>query len=117
MNIHGLYIELLSNSNLDGFIVKFESYLFFLLRRIFDVIDDVSENKLSTYDSIRWTKTDERFNKQWLDEFINNPANIGKYEGLFEKISQSTILTLRLAKDDLVGTAEDGVILMVETGP
>lgn len=116
----GLYIELLSNSNLDGFIVNFESDMFLLTREIFDLIDDVPENNFSTddsYTSDELKQLKDSMNNDQLEEFINDPANIGKYEELFERISRSTMLTLRLAKDDLTDSAENGIISMVETGP
>ena len=52
-----------------------------------------------------------------LEEFIKNANNIGDYEGLFEKLSSSTVLTLMLADSNLDSVAENGIISLQDYGP
>lgn len=52
-----------------------------------------------------------------LEDFITIPSNVGYFEGLFEKISSSTLLALMLSNRDLTPYAEDGIISMQSTGP
>ena len=52
-----------------------------------------------------------------LEKFVENPNNIGKYEDLFDKISNSTMLTLMLSPYDLRDIAIDGVVSTLDDGP
>ena len=52
-----------------------------------------------------------------LEKFIENPKNIGRYDELFELMSSSTMLVLRLSDDNLTDKFEDGIISMKKTGP
>ena len=49
--------------------------------------------------------------------FIENANNIGDYEGLFERLSSSTVLTLMLADSNLDSVAEKGIISLQDYGP
>ena len=116
----GIYKELISKSDLKGFILNLEGECFGLFRSIFDEIGDAPQNSFpidDSYTSVELKQLKDSINNDQLEEFINDPANIGKYEELFERISQSTMLALRLAMENVDSQAEDGIISMVETGP
>ena len=116
----GIYKELISKSNLKGFIVNLEGECFGLFRSIFDEIGDAPQNAFSidgSYTSVELKRLKDSINNRKLEDFINDPLNIGRYEELFEMISESTMLALRLARENVDGQAEDGIISMVETGP
>ena len=52
-----------------------------------------------------------------LEGFCANPANIGDWEGLFERLSNSCLLTLMVSDFDLTDKAVDGLISQKQTGP
>ena len=114
------YLELLSNSDMGGYIINFESECMILPEEILNLIDEVPNHEFSlddTYSSQELKDLKDSINNEALEEFIRNPCNIGRYEELFERISDSTLLTLMLSREDLDSKAENGVINLAETGP
>ena len=104
----------------DGCLINPESECVLLKKELFSQITDLPEHN---YDGNGCLEAGElkalktSIDNRELEDFIKNPENIGRYDELFEKISDSTLLTLMLSHDDLTDYAEDGVISMFETGP
>ncbi|MEE0900928.1 MAG: SseB family protein [Methanobrevibacter sp.] len=115
-----LYQNIIKTTDIEGFILNpaSEKYLFkkeFILsienipKTNFYATNPYSEDELrDIYASI---------DNSELEAFVDNPANIGDYEMLFEKLTHSRLLTLMLSDYDLSPKADDGLISQKETGP
>lgn len=115
-----LYQNIIKTTDIEGFILNpaSEKYLFnkeFILsienipKTNFYATNPYSEDELrDIYNSIENSE---------LEQFVDNPSNIGDYEMLFEKLTHSRLLTLMLSDYDLSPKADDGLISQKETGP
>ena len=117
-NSFELYQNVLKTSDIDGYILNpaTEKYIFTK-----DFVLDINVPKTNFYSSNTYT-TDElkqmRTSKnEGLERFIENAENIGDFEGLFEMMSKSRLLTLMVSDTDLKAKANDGVISMMDSGP
>lgn len=108
------YKMMMSESDdLNGFIINLDGEFFILSREMIDAISFLPKetyNIDNSYTSAELKMLKDTMDNSRLEEFINDPNNIGKYEELFERISSSTLLTLMLSREDLLGIAKDGVI-------
>ncbi len=114
------YVETLKKSKLYGIIVNIESEAFVMPKDVLIDLDDEFSPSFSdedSYTSNELKDLKDSIDNGTLEEFIANPENIGRYEELFDLISESTMLTMLLSRDDLTCHAEDGIISMKETGP
>ena len=116
----GFYHMLVCENVFEGFIFNPASECVIMKRELFLEIDDLPEHEFSgkgafTADELKNLKAS--MDNCDLEEFIENPQNLGKYDELFEKMSESTLLTLMLSPDDLREYADDGIISQLETGP
>ena len=116
----GMYLDMLKNTGLDGFIINLASECFILPEDGFEENEILPEYEYSTEDSytsgeLKMLKS--QINNSSLEEFIGNPQNIGRYEELFDEVSASTILTLRLSEENLNDLADDGMISMERSEP
>lgn len=114
------YIDFVDKNDLKGYFINFESEEFVLPKEILKQMGDMPEMTYSiddayTSDEIKSIK--HSINNSDLEDFIKNPANIARYEELFDMISKSTMMTLRLSDLNLTCLADDGMITMKETGP
>lgn len=119
-NTFELYQNVIRTTDIEGYILNpaSEKYLFtdeFILG-----IDNIP--KTNFYSSNPYTKSELRklkdsIDNEALEEFIENPSNRGYFEGLFERLSQSTVLALMLSDEDLSPYAEHDIISMQKTGP
>lgn len=119
-NQFAVYFNMLKNSKLGGFIINLESECFFLPKGGFDKNEDVPEYEYpitDAYTSEELNQLKNQINNKSLEEFIENPKNIARYEELFDKMSDSTLLVLMLSRSDLSPMAKDGVISMEEPKP
>ena len=119
-NNFGVYLDMLKNSKLDGFIINIESECFILPDGGFEDDEVLPEYEYSlddSYTSDELKRLKNQINNSPLEEFIGNPNNIGRYEELFDEVSSSTILSLRLTKENLNDRADDGMISMPKTEP
>ena len=114
------YLGFLKESDLAGFILNIKSEAMILPRDILDEMDNVPNYDFpsdNSYTPSELKTLKDSINNTELEEFISDPSNIGDYDGLFKRISDSTLLTLRLSREDLKDMVKDGVISMIETGP
>ena len=119
-NTFELYQNIIKTTDIEGYILNpaSENYLFkkeFILsienipKTNFYSTNPYSESELrQLYDSI---------DNSELEAFIDGRFNAGDYEGLFERLTCSRLLTLMLSDDDLSGKASGGLISQKQTGP
>ena len=115
-----IYRIMLPNLGMDGFIINVESEAFIFTNDMFDLIESMPIHKLTSdnpYTSEELKELRDSMDNESIEEFVENPKNIGKYEELFEEMSNSTMLTLMLSHYDLSEMAHDGIIETLENGP
>lgn len=115
-----VYKDIISQETLDGFIINPLTEGFVLRKDLFKFIRDMPESEWDcgeAYTTDELVELRRSIDNHDLDEFIKNPSNIGKYDELFEKISNSTLLTLMLSYDDLDEYSDGNVINLSEVGP
>lgn len=118
-NSFELYQNVLQTSNIEGYILNpaTEKYVF-SKEFIINIKNIPKTNFLSSnpysIDELRQLKESDNEN---LEKFIGNRLNVGNYEGLFEQLANSNIMTLMVSDVDLTGKAKDGVISMMDSGP
>ena len=119
-NTFELYQNVIKTTEIEGYILNpaSEKYLFspeFIL-------SITNLPKTNFYSSNPYTESEfkdirNNIDNGNLEDFITSPSNVGYFEGLFEKLSSSTLLALMLSNQDLTPYAEDGIISMQSTGP
>lgn len=115
-----VYKTVIEEGILDGFVINPDSEAFIFKKDLFLAIDKIPQYEFTAdevYSADELKNLKDSMNNNDLEEFITDSLNIGKYEELFEKISNSTLLTLMLSDDDLSEYSDDGVINLMETGP
>ena len=113
-----LYQNVLKTSDIEGYILNPASEKYMFKKEFILAITHIP--KTNFYSSNPYTKEELKGLKDSLDnssleEFIADSSNIGDYEELFERMSQSTFMTLMLSDLDL--NPEDGIVDMREIGP
>lgn len=107
------YLITLDNEELDGFIINIEGEFFLLNKELTDCMNPLPERPLlieKDYTSSELKELKDSIDNSSLEEFINNPTNIGNYRKLFDEISSSLMQILAISVDDYSDIAEDGVI-------
>ena len=119
-NSFELYQNIIKTTDIEGFILNPASEKYLFKKEFILSIEDIP--KTSFYSRNPYTEDELRqiydsIDNSGLEEFADNPANIGDYELLFEKLSDSRLLTLMLSDYDLSDKAKDGLISQKQTGP
>ena len=119
-NSFELYQNVLKTSEIEGYILNPASEKYLFSKEFILSIKNIP--KTNFYSSNPYTKEElleikNNMDNSELEEFIKNANNIGDYEGLFEKLSSSTVLTLMLADSNLDSVAENGIISLQDYGP
>lgn len=119
-NTFELYQNVIKTTEIEGYILNpaSEKYVFsdeFIL----SITNLPKTNFYSSnpYSPKELKEIKDSIDNESLETFIENPANVGDYEGLFEEISKSTLLALMLSATDLSAHAKDGIISLQEIGP
>jgi hypothetical protein len=115
-----VYKMIVESGDVDGFVLNPESEGFVIIRKIFESIEYLPEHEYpqdGAYSTGELKALKDSIDNKGLEKFIGNSSNIGRYEELFEEISNSTLLTLMVSREDLAFMAEDGVISLVESEP
>ena len=119
-NTFELYQNVIKTTEIEGYILNpaSEKYLF----SSEFILSITNLPKTNFYSSNPYTESElkdirNNIDNGDLEDFITNPSNVGYFEGLFEKLSSSTLLALMLSNRDLTPYAEDGIISMQSTGP
>ena len=114
------YVEHMIKCGLDGMVINIKGDCFVMPKDGVEGFENLPEYDFSTegaYTSDEMKNMKDSIDNSSLEEFIQNPANTGRYEELFSEISSSTMLTLRLTREDCSHMMEDGIISMENTGP
>lgn len=114
-----VYADMLKSTTLDGFFINIATECFPLPASCIDDDDARICSKYprdESYTSEELRDLKDNIDNSQLEEFIKNPKNAARYEELFDFISKSTILTLRLSEENLDDKAVDGVISMENEG-
>ena len=114
------YKMMVEGGMVDGFILNPESEAFFIDSDLFSLINETPQSEFNLFEGYSTSELKDLKNSidnHGLEEFISDYINYGDYFGLFERISDSTLLTLMLSRDDLEDYACDGVISMKKTIP
>lgn len=119
-NSFELYQNIIKTTEIEGYILNPASEKYLFTDKF--ILGITNLPKTSFYSSNPYSESELRdlkdsINNDALEEFIKNPANVGYFEGLFEALSRSTVLTLMISPNDLTPYAEDGLISMRKTGP
>ena len=119
-NTFELYQNVIKTTEIEGYILNpaSEKYLF----SSEFILSITNLPKTNFYSSNPYTESElkdirNNIDNGNLEDFITSPSNVGYFEGLFEKLSSSTLLALMLSNQDLTPYAEDGIISMQSTGP
>ena len=119
-NTFELYQNVIKTTEIEGYILNpaSEKYLF----SSEFILSITNLPKTNFYSSNPYTESElkdirNNIDNGNLEDFITSPSNVGYFEGLFEKLSSSTLLALMLSNRDLTPYAEDGIISMQSTGP
>lgn len=119
-NTFELYQNVIKTTEIEGYILNpaSEKYLF----SSEFILSITNLPKTNFYSSNPYTESElkdirNNIDNGDLEDFITSPSNVGYFEGLFEKLSSSTLLALMLSNQDLTPYAEDGIISMQSTGP
>ena len=114
------YKKMVDAGDVYGFILNPQSEGFMIVKPIFDAIKFLPEHSYSpddAYTTSELKNLKDSINNDDLENFIKNPSNIGRYDELFGEISNSTLLTLMVSRENLEFMAEDGVISTDEDDP
>ena len=119
-NSFELYQNVLKTSEIEGYILNPASEKYLFSKEFILSIKNIP--KTNFYSPNPYTKEElleikNNIDNSELEEFVENTNNIGDYEGLFEKLSSSTVLTLMLADSNLDSVAENGIISLQDYGP
>ena len=119
-NTFELYQNVIKTTEIEGYILNpaSEKYLF----SSEFILSITNLPKTNFYSSNPYTESElkdirNNIDNGDLEDFITIPSNVGYFEGLFEKLSSSTLLALMLSNRNLTPYAEDGIISMQSTGP
>lgn len=119
-NSFELYQNIIKTTDIEGYILNpaSEKYLF-TDKFILGITNLPKTNFFSSnpYSEDELKDLNDNIDNSELEDFISKRENVGYYEGLFEKISSSTMLTLMLSPSDLSGYSKNGIISMQSTGP
>lgn len=110
-----VYKTMVESGDLDGFVINPQSEGFIIIREIFESIRHLPQHDYppeGAYTSFELKGLRDSMDNAELEDFLNDSSNIGRYEELFARISDSTLLTLMVSRQDLSEFAEDGIINM-----
>ena len=110
-----VYKTMVSSGDIDCFVLNPMSEGFIIVREIFEMIKHLPQHDYPSkgaYTPFELRDLRDSMDNKGLEEFIKDPSNTARYEELFSEISNSTLLTLMVSREDLTEFAEDGIINM-----
>lgn len=111
-----VYQNILKTTDIDGYILNPASEKYLFSEEFILSIANIPKTNFYTTDAYTGDELFEIYAKTDnadLESYISNPLNVGDYEGLFEKLADSDILTLMVSD---VGF-DDEIIDLRKTGP
>ena len=111
-----VYQNILKTTDIEGYILNPASEKYLFTKEFILTITNIPKTNFYTTDAYTGSELYEIYknvDNSLLEEYISNPQNIGDYEGLFEALSKSDILTLMVSDLNL----DEDVIDLKEIGP
>ena len=115
-NSFELYQNILKTTDFDGYILNPASEKYLFTKEFILTITNIPKTNFYTTDAYSagelldiYRNVDNRY----LEEYISNPKNVGDYEMLFERLANSTILTLMVSDMEF----DNDIIDLREIGP
>ena len=115
-NSFELYQNILKTTDFDGYILNPASEKYLFTKEFILTITNIPKTNFYTTDAYSagelldiYRNVDNRY----LEEHISNPKNVGDYEMLFERLANSTILTLMVSDMEF----DNDIIDLREIGP
>ena len=111
-----VYQNILKTTDIEGYILNPASEKYLFTKEFILTITNIPKTNFYTTDAYTGSELYEIYknvDNSRLEEYISSPQNIGDYEGLFEALSKSDILTLMVSDLKL----DDDVIDLKELGP
>ena len=119
-NTFELYQNVLKTSDIEGYILNPASEKYLFKKEFILSIKDIPKTSFysgNPYSADELKAIIDSMDNADLEEFIQKRENIGDYESLFEKLSNSDILTMMVSDIDLKRYMKDGICDMQKTGP
>jgi len=115
-----VYRNIIKSTDIEGYILNPSSEKYLFKKEFILGIEDIPKTNFysrNPYSESELRQIYESIDNRDLEAFIENRANVGDYEGLFERLTNSRLMTLMLSDMDLTSEAEDGLISQKQTGP
>ena len=119
-NSFELYQNVLKTSDIEGYVLNPSSEKYLFTKEFILSIRDIPKTSFwcdEPYTPMELKGIVDSMDNGDLEDFISRRENIGNYEGLFEMLANSDILTLMLSKMNLKRFLEFGMIDMKRLGP
>ena len=116
-NSFELYQNILKTTDFDGYILNPASEKYLFTKEFILTITNIPKTNFYTTDAYSASELYDIYrniDNADLEEYISNRQNVGDYEGLFEMLANSTILTLMVSdlefKKDIIDLKEIGPV-------
>lgn len=119
-NSFELYRNILRTTDIEGYILNPASEKYLFKKEFILAIENIPKTSFYTtnpYSEEELAEIYDSIDNEGLESFTQNPANVGDWEGLFEMLSSSRLLTLMVSDFDLTSKASGGMISQKQTGP
>ena len=115
-NSFELYQNILKTTDFDGYILNPASEKYLFTKEFILTITNIPKTNFYTteaYSASELIDIYRNVDNRYLEEYISNPKNVGDYEMLFERLANSTILTLMVSDMEF----DNDIIDLREIGP
>ena len=115
-NSFELYQNILKTTDFDGYILNPASERYLFTKEFILTITNIPKTNFYTteaYSAGELLDIYRNVDNRYLEEYISNPKNVGDYEMLFERLANSTILTLMVSDMEF----DNDIIDLREIGP
>ena len=115
-NSFELYQNILKTTDIEGYILNPASEKYLFTKEFILTITNIPKTNFYTTDAYSGDELYEIYrnvDNSELEEYISNRQNVGDYEGLFEKLSASQLMTMMVSDLEL----EKDIIDLKQTGP
>lgn len=115
-----LYQNIIKTTDIEGYVLNPASEKYLFKKEFILGIENIPKTNFYTTDTYSEEELRQIYSSidnSTLESFSKNPNNIGDWEGLFERLANSRLLTLMVSDFDLTDKAEGGLISQKDTGP
>ena len=115
-NSFELHQNILKTTDFDGYILNPASEKYLFTKEFILTITNIPKTNFYTteaYSAGELLDIYRNVDNRYLEEYISNPKNVGDYEMLFERLANSTILTLMVSDMEF----DNDIIDLREIGP